>query len=178
MRDIMWVVGYKAARSRQNVCHRFFGWCCFFAVMPWPSDLISFYGCGFGEKRYQLRQSENGQLVCCHGFGQTPSTGLPTVQFSSAQDGIYALGKAHMRSAPSFRSFANVAFETVPMFVWLTMALSRPFKEDRLELPLSTPLLQVIYDVMSLALCQQVVLSHALSHPGLPSLISLRFLWT
>ena len=31
-----------------------------FATMPWPSDLISFYGCGFGEKRYQLRQSENG----------------------------------------------------------------------------------------------------------------------
>ena len=31
-----------------------------FAVMPWPSDLISFYGCGFGEKRYQLWQSENG----------------------------------------------------------------------------------------------------------------------
>ena len=26
----------------------------------------------------------------------------------------------------------TVAFETVPMFVWLTMALSHPFKEDRL----------------------------------------------
>ena len=34
----------------------------------------------------------------------------------------------------------NVAFEIVPMFVWLTMALSRPFKEDCLALPLSTPL--------------------------------------
>ena len=56
------------------------------------------------------------------------------VQFSSVQDGIYALGKAHMRSTPSLRSFPNVAFETVPMFVWLTMALSRPFKEDRLAL--------------------------------------------
>ena len=31
-----------------------------FAMMPWPSDLISFYGCGFGEKRYQLWQNENG----------------------------------------------------------------------------------------------------------------------
>ena len=29
-----------------------------------------------------------------------------------------------MRSTPSFRRFPNVAFETVPMFVWLTMALS------------------------------------------------------
>ena len=29
-------------------------------------------------------------------------------QFSSVQDGIYALRKAHMRSTPSFRSFLNV----------------------------------------------------------------------
>ena len=54
---------------------------------------------------------------------------------------IYALGKAHNYSLhPSLRSFPNFAFETVPMFVWLTMALARPFKEDRLALPLSTPL--------------------------------------
>ena len=39
------------------------------------------------------------------------------VQFSSVQDGIYALGKAHMRSTPSLSSFPKVAFETVPMFV-------------------------------------------------------------
>ena len=62
------------------------------------------------------------------------------VQFSSVQDGIYALEKAHMHSTPSLRSVPKVAFETVPMFVRLTMALSRPFKEDRLALPLSTPL--------------------------------------
>ena len=54
------------------------------------------------------------------------------VQFSSVQEGMYALGKAHiMRSTPSLRSFPNVALETVPMLVWLTMALSRPLKEDR-----------------------------------------------
>ena len=54
------------------------------------------------------------------------------VQFSSVHDGIYALGrKGHMRSTPSLRSFPSVALETVPMFVWSTMALSRPFKEDR-----------------------------------------------
>ena len=29
------------------------------------------------------------------------------------QDGIYALGKPHMRSTPSLGSFPNVAFETV-----------------------------------------------------------------
>ena len=61
-------------------------------------------------------------------------------KFSSVQNGIYALGKAHMRFAPFRRSFPNVALETVPVFVWLTMALSRPFKEDRPALPLSTPL--------------------------------------
>ena len=38
-------------------------------------------------------------------------------QFSSVQDGIYALGKAHMRSTPCLRSFPTVAFETFPMFV-------------------------------------------------------------
>ena len=54
-------------------------------------------------------------------------------RFSSVQDGIYALGKAHMFSIPSLRSFPNV-----PMFVWLMMALSRPFTEDRPALPLST----------------------------------------
>ena len=50
------------------------------------------------------------------------------VQFSSVQDGIYALGKAHVHSTPSLRSFPNVALETVPMLVWQTMALSRPLK--------------------------------------------------
>ena len=39
-----------------------------------------------------------------------------------------------MHSTPSLQSFPNVAFETVPMFVWLTMALSHPFKEDCLAL--------------------------------------------
>ena len=60
--------------------------------------------------------------------------------FYSVQDGIYALEKVHMRSTPTLRSIPNVAFETVPMFAWLTTALSRPFKEDCLALPLSTPL--------------------------------------
>ena len=43
-----------------------------------------------------------------------------------------------MRSNPSLESFPNVALETVAMLVWLTMALSRPRKEDRWALPLST----------------------------------------
>ena len=36
-----------------------------------------------------------------------------------------------MRSTPSLGSFPSVAFETVPMLVRLTMALSLPVKEDR-----------------------------------------------
>ena len=55
-----------------------------------------------------------------------------SVQFSSVQGGIYALGKLHMiRSTPSLGSFPNVALETVPMWVRLTMALFRPLEEDR-----------------------------------------------
>ena len=55
-------------------------------------------------------------------------------QFSSVQDGIYALGKAHMRSTPSVRGFPNAASEMVLIFICLTMALSRPFREDCLSL--------------------------------------------
>ena len=75
-----------------------------------------------------------------------PPEGFPTcgslggIKLGSVLDGIYALGKAHMRSTPSLRRFPKVVFEMIPMFVCLTMALSRPFKEDRLALPLSTPL--------------------------------------
>ena len=61
-------------------------------------------------------------------------------QFSSIQDGIYVLKKAHMRSALSLRSFPNNAFEMVLIFVWLMTALSHPFKEDRPVLPYSKPL--------------------------------------
>ena len=39
-------------------------------------------------------------------------------KFSSVEDGIYALGKAHiMRSTSSLRSFPNVAPETVRMLL-------------------------------------------------------------
>ena len=65
-----------------------------------------------------------------------------------------------MRSTSSLRRFPNVAFETVPMFVVLKMALSRPFKEGHLALPLSTPLLQAIDGVMSLVLFPQIVSQH------------------
>ena len=63
-----------------------------------------------------------------------------SLQFSSVQDGICALGRAHVCFTPYLRHFASVAFETVLMFIWLLMAHSRPLKEDCLVLPLSMPL--------------------------------------
>ena len=39
------------------------------------------------------------------------------VMFGSFQDGICALGKAHMHSTSFLRRFPNVAFETVSMFI-------------------------------------------------------------
>ena len=69
--------------------------------------------------------------------------------FRLAEDGIYALGKPHMRSIPSLRFFFPVSFETVPMFVWLTMALSRRFKEVCRALSLST----LVYSRRSMVQC-------------------------
>ena len=68
--------------------------------------------------------------------------------------------KAHMYSTLSLRSFPNIAFEIVPTFVWLTMALSRPLRG--LSRPSSAfsfhaSLLRAISCVMSLALCPHVV---------------------
>ena len=40
-----------------------------------------------------------------------------TVQFSSVQGDMYALGKDHMRSISPLRIFTSVAFETVQMLV-------------------------------------------------------------
>ena len=44
------------------------------------------------------------------------------VSSDSVEGGIYALGKAQMRSTPSLRSFPNAASETVARLVWLSMA--------------------------------------------------------
>ena len=80
-------------------------------------------------------------------------------QLSSLQDGIYALRKGNMRSAPSLRRFPSVPFRTVAMLVWLTLALSPPFKEDRSSSASfsGTSLLLAISSVMPLALFPQVL---------------------
>ena len=57
----------------------------------------------------------------------------------SAQDGIVAFEKAHMRSATSLSSLPKVALETVPIFVWLNTDRSRPRRVECRPLPFSTP---------------------------------------
>ena len=52
-----------------------------------------------------------------HAYKALSQSRAHAVQFSSVQDGISALEKAHMRSTPSLRRFPSFAFETVPMFV-------------------------------------------------------------
>ena len=59
-------------------------------------------------------------------------------QFISLEGGIYVTRTACMCSVLSIRSLPSVAFQIVPVLVWLTMALSRPSKEDHLALPLFT----------------------------------------
>ena len=51
-----------------------------------------------------------------------------SIQFSSVQDGIYALSKAHTHSILAL-SFLSTTFKTAPMFIRL-IALSCPFQED------------------------------------------------
>ena len=58
----------------------------------------------------------------------------------SAQNGILVFGKAHTCSAPSLSSLPKVAFETVPVFVWLNTDHSWPRRVECQLLPFSTPL--------------------------------------
>ena len=64
---------------------------------------------------------------------QFSSVQFSSVQLSSVLHDISALGKTHVCSTPSLRRFHSIALETVPVFVWLTMAFSRPFNEDLLK---------------------------------------------
>ena len=80
-------------------------------------------------------------------------------QFSSVQDIIYALGKAHMRATPSLRSFPNVAFVRLIDDSPLSSFQGRSSSASSFN----ASLLQAINGVMSLALCLQVV-SQASQH--------------
>ena len=82
---------------------------------------------------------------------------LSSVQFSSVQGGIYALGKVHMRiirSTPSVRCFPNVVFETVPSCSsdgrWPTLVLSVKIVE-RFRFPRLFPPGNLWFDVLAMA---------------------------
>ena len=72
----------------------------------------------------------------------------------------------YVHSTLSLRSFpnSNIAFEIVPMFIWLMMALSHLFKEDSLALPLSMPLSSRQLMMWCPWLCVQLVVSQASQH--------------
>ena len=75
-------------------------------------DLLEFYLIS------RLDAADNAYSICIFKVcSPVKNSLLSSVQFSLVQDGIYALGKAHMRSTPSLRSFSNVALETVPILV-------------------------------------------------------------
>ena len=101
----------------------------------------------FQSQRWKVWAESMDFVMFAKGSNRCESLICPTVmyilvQFRSVHFQVVSMHSENPICAPPRLSEVspNVAFETVPMFVWLTMALSRPFKEDRLTLPLSTPL--------------------------------------
>ena len=60
--------------------------------------------------------------------------------FSSVQDGVMAVGKAHTRSVTSLNSLPKIVLEKVAMFVWLNTDHSRLRRVERRPLPFTSPL--------------------------------------
>ena len=68
---------------------------------------------------FEIRSVYHTKICLDHAFSLSLLR-FGSVQFSSIQGGICALGKAHiMCSAPSLRSIPSVAVETVPTYVGL-----------------------------------------------------------
>ena len=72
------------------------------------------------ELNVSMRDTFNQQWISVRTYPSSSSSVLQfyleimvTVQFSSVQDGGHALGKAHIHSTPSLRSFLNVVLKTV-----------------------------------------------------------------
>ena len=84
---------------------------------------------------------ELGALTKTRGYAHCIThTHQPHAKVSAVQDGIYAHGKACMRSTSSLRSFPQVFFETSLKLVWLAMAgISGRLKEDGQAIALSAP---------------------------------------
>ena len=63
------------------------------------------------------------------------TTTTTSAEFSSVQDCIYVLRKAHTGSAPSARSFPNLTFVNQMNIGTVSVGLSCPLTKDRWELP-------------------------------------------
>ena len=84
-------------------------------------------------------------LSCCLAtWGRQNSFNLVHREFRSVQDGIYALKKKTICTPPHLSVPPNVAFETVPMSVWLTMVLPRPFREHSMTNTQQSSILQAL----------------------------------
>ena len=69
-----------------------------------------------------------------------PICAPPRLVSVSAQDDIIVLGKAHMHSAASIGSLAEVALETVPIIVWRNTGCFWPRRVERQWLPFCSAL--------------------------------------
>ena len=79
--------------------------------------------------QHRLRREKNDVLtyenkyLYSTGVEKRKTTDRGLMSSSSVQNGIYALGKVHMCSTAFLRGFPNVACDTVPEFVWMTVAI-------------------------------------------------------
>ena len=64
----------------------------------------------FSSQSYAVSLATQAAALCLPGHSFT-------AEFSSVQDGIYVLRKAHKCSTPSPRSFPSITFQMVPTFV-------------------------------------------------------------
>ena len=103
-------------------------------------------------------------LICCiHNTKTRVIANKESVQFSSVQFKMVSMcSEKPVCAPPRLSEFPNVVFETVPMFVSLTMTLSRRFN-GRSSSASSFQAIQTIDGVRSLALYPQVV-SQASQH--------------
>ena len=102
-----------------------FVWSTRFGGLPWsPVSLIIL--CGGLQAMVCITIIEYKLSTLSHSFCQWYSS----VQFSSVRDGVSVLRKARMCSTPSLRDFPNVAFQTVPVFIWMMLSLFHPSKND------------------------------------------------
>ena len=89
----------------------------------WRSLQLSCHRCGI--RQMQKSTSLLLKLVSKHQRVSHCFKTKPSLVWFSSRRYLCARKSPYVPHPVSLRSFLNVAFETVPMFVWLTMAISR-----------------------------------------------------